>query len=204
MTVVPLGTPGEGGAVVTHLNITGRSNAEAALRQSREDLDRAQEVGQIGSWRLDNRHNVLTWSDENHRIFGIPKGIPLTYETFLATIHPDDRQYVDTQWNAGLRGEPYDIEHRVVADGQVRWVREKAYLEFDEAGGLLGGFGITQDITDRKRIEGELQRSNERFRLLSETAAKLLATENPLAVVCDLCGKSWSTWIVRRSQLPGR
>jgi len=48
--------------------------AEAALRQSREDLDRAQEVGQIGSWRLDVRRNVLTWSDENHRIFWNAQG----------------------------------------------------------------------------------------------------------------------------------
>ena len=133
--------------------IDDRRRAEEALRQSREDLDRAQEVGQIGSWRLDVRRNVLTWSDENHRIFGVPKGTPLTYETFLGIVHPDDRQYVDTQWKAGLRGAPYDIEHRIVVDGQVKWVREKAYLEFDDAGELLGGFGITQDITERKRAE---------------------------------------------------
>ncbi len=63
---------------------------------------------------------------------------------------PTTASYVDTQWNAGLAGEPYDIEHRIVVNGQVRWVREKAYLEFDETGGLLGGFGITQDITERK------------------------------------------------------
>ena len=47
---------------------------EEQLRQSREDLDRAQAVGQIGSWRLDMRENVLTWSDENYRIFGLPIG----------------------------------------------------------------------------------------------------------------------------------
>jgi len=95
------------------------------------------------------RRNVLTWSSENHRIFGVPDGMSLSYESFLGIVHPDDRQYVDKQWNAGLRGEPYDIEHRLLVDGQVKWVREKAYLEFDDAGGLLGGFGITQDISRR-------------------------------------------------------
>lgn len=132
--------------------------AEASLLESRHDLDRAQEVGSIGSWRLDVRINVLTWSDENHRIFGIPKGTPLTYETFLSTIHPDDRHYVNTQWNAGLRGEPYDIEHRLLVNDQVKWVREKAYLEFEEDGTLIGGFGITQDITERKQAEEALRK----------------------------------------------
>ena len=152
-------SPGDRYVNVYGRDITERKQAEEALRQAREDLDRAQAVGQIGSWRLDVRRNVLTWSDENHRIFGVPKGTPLTYETFLGIVHPDDRQYVDTQWKAGLRGEPYDIEHRIVVDGQVKWVREKAYLEFDDAGKLLGGFGITQDITERKQAEEALRES---------------------------------------------
>ena len=143
------------------LDITKRKQAEEELRKAQIDMDRAQEVGQIGSWRLDIRRNAITWSDENHRIFGVTKGTPLTYETFLAIIHPADRQYVNTQWNEGLAGEPYDIEHRIVVNGQVKWVREKAYLEFDDTGGLLGGFGITQDITERKQLEEELRRSRD-------------------------------------------
>ncbi|MBI4776203.1 MAG: PAS domain S-box protein [Deltaproteobacteria bacterium] len=156
---------------VLFVDISERKQADKALRQSREDLDRAQEVGQIGSWRLDVNRNVLTWSDENYRVFGVPKGTPLTYETFLQIVHPDDRSYVDTQWQAALRGEPYDIEHRIVVAGKVRWVREKAYLEFEETGNLLGGFGITQDITERKNAE-------EALRSLSQ-----FPEENPYAVL---------------------
>jgi two-component system CheB/CheR fusion protein len=148
------------GRVWSFRDVTESRQAAAALHQSREDLNRAQAVGQIGSWRLDVQHDILTWSDENYRIFGVPKGTPLTYEAFLAIIHPDDRQYVDTQWQAALRGAPYDLEHRIVVDGHVKWVREKAYLEFDEAGKLLSGFGITQDITERKRAEKELKQLN--------------------------------------------
>jgi PAS domain S-box-containing protein len=170
---------GEKVILSTVVDITERKQAEKALRQSREDLDRAQAVGQIGSWRLDLRRNVLIWSDETHRIFGIPKGTPLTYEAFLATIHPDDRNYVDIRWNAGLRGEPYDIEHRIVADGKVRWVREKAYLEFDDAGQLLGGFGIAQDITERKQAKEALQQLNAELeqRILERTAELVKAGE---------------------------
>jgi PAS domain S-box-containing protein len=164
--------------VGTGQDITQRKLAEDALLQSRQDLDRAQAVGQLGSWRLDVRRNVLTWSDENHRIFGIPPGTPLTYETFLSTIHPDDRQHVDARWQAALRGEPYDLEHRVVADGQVKWVREKAYLEFDEGGNLLGGFGITQDITRLKTAQNALLAANAE---LAAANADLKRTTDELA-----------------------
>jgi PAS domain S-box-containing protein len=142
----------------------------AALEESRNDLNHAQEVGQIGSWRLDVRRNVLTWSDENYRIFGVPLRTPLTYQTFLSMVHPDDRQYVDTKWNASLRGEPYDIEHRIVASGEVKWVREKAYLELDESGEVQGGFGITQDITERKQAEADLHESAQRLKRAQEIA----------------------------------
>lgn len=156
---------------------------EEELRQSQEDFKRAQEVGQIGSWRLDVRQNVLTWSEQNYRIFGVAEGTPLSYETFLEAIHPDDREYVDTQWQAGLRGEPYDIEHRIVVNGQVKWVREKAYLEFDPDGRLLGGFGITQDITGRKLAELALKDVN----LRKDEFLAMLAHElrNPLAPICN-------------------
>ncbi len=152
------------------VDISKRKQAEEDLRQSREDLNRAQEVGQLGSWRLDVKRDVLSWSDETYRIFGVPKGTPQTYETFLNMVHPEDRQYVDTNWKAGLAGEPYDIEHRLFVDGQVKWVREKAFLEFDGAGELLGGFGIVQDITERKRIEEELERLAQQRQLALDAA----------------------------------
>ncbi|MGD7037429.1 PAS domain S-box protein [Methylotuvimicrobium buryatense] len=147
-----------------------------ALWESRQDLDRAQTVGQIGSWRLDIKRDELIWSDENHRIFGIPIGTPKTYQTFLAIVHPEDRDYVDRMWRAGLRGEPYDIEHRLLVDGAVKWVREKAWLEYDKKGNLLGGFGTTQDITDHKRNELELRDSRQRYADIVESASDAIIT----------------------------
>jgi len=102
---------------------------------------------------------------------------------FLGTVLPEDRSYVDTRWQAALRGEPYDIEHRLLVDGQIKWVREKAYLEFED-GKLLGGFGITQDITARKHAEDAIQASlSEKEILLRELAHR---TKNNMQVIVAL------------------
>jgi PAS domain S-box-containing protein len=173
--------------------IAERKRAGEALHQGQIDLDRAQEVGQIGSWRLDVHRDVLTWSDENHRIFGIPKGTPMTYETFLSTVYPDDREYVDSSWIAGLAGKPYDIEHRIVVDGKTKWVREKAYLEFDNNGGLLGGFGITQDITERKRAEEELRARNAELTefnsLMVDRELRMIELKEEVNALCRQAGE---------------
>jgi PAS domain S-box-containing protein len=163
----------------TGVDITERQRVEEALRESREDLNRAQAVAQTGSWRLNVQRNELTWSDENHRIFGIPMGAAMTYETFLAIVHPEDREFVDRQWQAALKGEPYDIEHRIIAGGQMKWVREQAELEFDDQGRLLGGFGTTQDITARKQAQEALRRLNEELeeRVRERTAELRLMVE---------------------------
>jgi PAS domain S-box-containing protein len=138
--------------------IEERKQAEEALRESREDLNRAQAVAHTGSWRLDVQRNELTWSDETYRIFGIPAGTALTYEIFLAAVLPEDRGHVDQKWTAAAGGgEPYDIEHRILVGDEVKWVREKAELEFDQKGQLLGGFGTVQDITEHKQAEAEIE-----------------------------------------------
>lgn len=146
------------GAIAVDQDITESLRMEDALRDSEADLNRAQAVGQIGSWKLDIRHGVLTWSDESYRIFGIPRDTPLTYEAFLSSVHPDDRGYVDREWKNALQGAPYDIEHRIVVGGEARWIRERAELQWDGDGQLVGGIGTCQDITERKCIELEQRR----------------------------------------------
>ena len=100
----------------------------------------------------------------------------MTYETLLATVHSEDRDYVDRTWTAALRGEPYDIEHRIVVDDRVKWVRERAELEFDRQGQLLGGFGTTHDITERQRAEEALVEFEERLRQAAQ-AGRMFAFE---------------------------
>jgi PAS domain S-box-containing protein len=138
-------------------DISVRRALEKSLADAAADLNRAQFVAEVGSWRLDVHKDELRWTDENYRIFGVAPGTRMTYEAFLACVHPEDRQYVDERWSAALRGEPYDIEHRLLVDGAVKWVREKADLWRDESGALVGGIGITQDLTARRRLEDALR-----------------------------------------------
>jgi PAS domain S-box-containing protein len=143
-------------------DISERKRIEQALRDRQADLNRAQSVGQIGSWRLNIRSGELHWSDENYRIFGVPVGTPLSYPSFLAVVHPDDREYVERMWTSALNGMPYDIEHRLLVNDRVKWVHERAELEFDEQGNLLGGFGTTQDISGLKQVEQALMEADQR------------------------------------------
>ncbi|MDD1621328.1 MAG: PAS domain S-box protein, partial [Methylococcaceae bacterium] len=146
------------GLGIVSTNITKRKKAEETLRIIQRDLNHAQAVAHIGSWRMDVRNNILEWSDENFRIFGVPRGTPLSYQSFLDVVHPADHAFVDEAWKAALTGEPYDIEHRIIVGNRVKWVREQVELEYDEHGVLLGGFGTTEDITDIKGHQEALQR----------------------------------------------
>ncbi len=140
-------------------DITERKEAEEALRESAADLRQAQEVGHIGSWHLDIANNSLRWSEETYRIFGVAPGTPEYYRHFLDCVHPEDRDAVDEAWSAAMRGDAYDIDHRIVVDGKTRWVHEKAEVTFDKLGMPQIAVGTVQDITDRKGLEEKLRQT---------------------------------------------
>lgn len=152
---------------ISHVqDITGRRKKEEKIKKQQYYLEKAQELGAVGTWELDIAKNKLVWTEQNYRNFGIPPGSPLTYEEFLNLVHPDDREYVNSEWMAALKGKPYDIEHRLIINGKIRWMREKADVTLDEEGNGIYAIGFTQDITDRKKAEEELkekQALNERL-----------------------------------------
>jgi PAS domain S-box-containing protein len=144
-----------------------------SLCESGERLKRAQEIAHLGSWELDLVNNVLSWSDEVYRIFGLkPQEFGATYEAFLEAVHPDDRAAVDAAYAGSLREgrDSYEIEHRVVrnSSGEVRIVQEKCEHFRDESGRIVRSVGMVHDITARKLAEEMIQRHLEELRQNNE------------------------------------
>ncbi|MCQ8126972.1 sensor domain-containing phosphodiesterase [Methylomonas rivi] len=145
------------GVLGVYQDITAIKQTELALLRSEANLNRAQAVAKIGSWRLDLGQGSLEWSAETYRIFGLSSDIPVDYPLFLSHVHPDDLDHLNNAWQAALKGAPYRIEHRIVVKGDIRWVEERAELEFDAAGNCLAGVGTVQDITERKLAQARIE-----------------------------------------------
>ena len=168
--------------------LTDQKLIERELREIQHDLNHAQNVAKTGSWRIDVRRNELLWSEETYRMFGIPQGTPLTYQSFLETVHPEDRDTVDQAWKAVLRaGGKFEIEHRAFSHGTLLWVREKAELEFNSDGTLIGGFGTVQDITLHKIDEQKLHRLNRSLRAISNSNQVLMRATDETAFLQQGC-----------------
>ena len=165
---------------VSFEDISERKKAEEKLQLNQYYPTKAQEIGSIGTWELDLIKNELIWTDQNYLNFGVPIGTPLTYEIFLDCVHPDDRDYVNTEWMAAIDGKPYDIEHRLIVNDKVRWVREKADIEFDAKGTPVIAIGFTQDITKHKLAKEEIRTMNESLKLLNRRLQEVREEERTL------------------------
>jgi two-component system, sensor histidine kinase and response regulator len=144
-------------------DISARKLAEIALQASERNLNRAQAIGQIGSWTINLTDNHLIWSAETYRMFGIDPAEAVDLQRFLAIVHSDDLEALLQAWNAALEGAEYDIEHRIVVQGKIFWVREIAEFIYSSSGAPLSAVGTVQDITERKLMLEQL--ADERSRL---------------------------------------
>lgn len=138
------------------------------LQQNTDVLNRAQAVAAVGSWVSDIEADLITPSPHACQIFGIAPGSTLRYAGYMAQVHADDRADTVQAWRAALQGASFDVEHRVLAAGQVRWIRQRAEIEFGPHGRAVSALGIVQDITERKLIQLALKQSEQRYRTLIE------------------------------------
>jgi PAS domain S-box-containing protein len=151
-----------------------RKRHEKILQKTLRSLGDAQRIAHIGNWDWDIESNELNWSDEIYRIFGLtPQRFGATYEAFLASVHPDDRDFVQQGVNEALyKGNTYSIDHRIIRpDGTERVVHEQAEVVFNADGKPSRMIGTVQDVTEAKQAEDALQERLRFERFLSGISA---------------------------------
>jgi PAS domain S-box-containing protein len=193
-------------ALVIATDVTARRQAEAAVRELNETLEQrvmertealrqsearlaeAHRIAQLGHWDWNIQTNELWWSDEVYRIFGLtPEAFGGTYEAFLETIYPDDREMVQTTVDEALhKNKPYNIDHRtVLPDGTSRIVHEQAEVSYDDSGNPIRMIGTVQDITARKQAEKTLRQSEQKFHSLFDSVPVGLYRSTPEGQIID-------------------
>jgi PAS domain S-box-containing protein len=160
-------------------DITGIKNRETELRRNREQLKRAQQQAKIGSWELVEQNGIIEMSEEMATILGLPSADSVPYEATLDRVHPDDREVVKRSIENGFRRRsPFEMEFRAIVDGNVKtlYLTAQAFSYGKDRHDSLTG--TLQDITERKKIEEEMQMAEKQYRSLFENSQHMICMHN--------------------------
>ncbi len=163
-------------------NIQNLKDAESAKRESIKDLNAAQELANVGSWRFDVSTKVSKWSDETFRIWGFKiNEIAPSEEDILNRIHVDDRaSFLRTTDLIYSEGASYDIEYRIcLPNNEEKWIRSICRTILDDNGNVVLLKGINQDITEKKRATEEIEKAEELYRLLTDHSNDIICLQEP-------------------------
>lgn len=167
------------GVVVDELELV-RAHQQASRKQRL--LEIAEELSEIGHWRLDLETGAVDWSDSIFRIHG------LTRETFdpqvddaVAYYHPDDRDQVRRHLQAAKETRKgFQFQLRLYrTDGALRLVTARAECELGPDGEPVALIGMIQDVTDHADALTAAKRSAARYRLLADNASDMIVRMSP-------------------------
>jgi PAS domain S-box-containing protein len=172
-----------------------RERAEESLRRSETYLAEAQRLSHTGSFGWCASTGEILWSEETFRIFQYDRATKPTIELVLQRVHPDDAALVkQTIERASQDGKDFEHEYRLVMpDSSVKYVHVRAHALSHESGGVEF-VGAVMDVSDRKRAEEELRRSEalaeQRLRLVVDTTPAMLNSCRPDGYL-DYVNKGW-------------
>ncbi len=168
---------GEACMVLQLVDVTERRELESRLREANERFGQiADNVPEV-FWMFDVESGKPAYiSPAFERIWGWQDpGLEQHGRRYIESIHPDDRQSIGAILARRDRGQPTELEYRVVRpDGAIRWVRERSDPVFDASGKLLRTVGIASDITERRYVEA-LQNAVYRIAIAAQTVESLAA-----------------------------
>jgi diguanylate cyclase (GGDEF)-like protein len=145
---------------VTEDALDGERAARAQLEKAHDDLEQAQELSGIGSWDWNVATDTMSWSDQHYVLAGVD---PLTFRpsvpAFLALVHPGDRDRVAALVTAAIADRlGLDAGFRLVRpDGEVRHVHVLGEWVDAVAGAPSRLLGTSHDVTERKRLQDEIE-----------------------------------------------
>jgi PAS domain S-box-containing protein len=140
-----------------------RKRIEDALQRSEDQLRLAVESSGLGIWDFGPVTGEVRANDRAREVLGLPAEARIDYETFLTTVHPEDRKRVADVVRRAMDHESaggYEVEYRMAAfdeAGTERWLEARGRAFFDEIGRATRFVGTVLDITERHRAE-EAQR----------------------------------------------
>jgi len=152
----------------TFQDITERKRAEDELRRNEKDLRESQRIAHVGSWRLDVATNQVVWTEELYNLYGFDPSLPPPpYTEHMKLFTPESWERLSTALaHTRETGIPYTLELETVRkDGSNGWMWVKGEADVDSAGKTVELWGAVQDISERKRVEETLRKSEERFLL---------------------------------------
>ncbi|OKH36843.1 hypothetical protein NIES2119_15595 [[Phormidium ambiguum] IAM M-71] len=157
-------------------DVSDRKKTEIALRESEAKFRQLAENIQAVFWMKDTQTQKIVYLSNAYQTIW-QRSCESVYENrlnWLETVHPKDRQRVETVFDEIKTEEPFEIEYRIIRpDGSVRWINDRAFPILNEAGEIIRVAGIAEDITARKQAEKALRDSEEKFRQLTENIQAL-------------------------------
>ena len=151
-------------------DVSDRKKTEAALKESEERFRQLAENIESVFWMVNVQPQEIVYISPGYeKIWGRSCADLYAYGRFFAeSLHPEDRVRVMDTFTKQIVSED-DIEYRIVRpDGEIRWIRDRAFPIRNEAGEVYRIVGIAEDISARKQAEKAIRESEERFRQLAE------------------------------------